>query len=404
MIKRVKIRNFESHEDTETEFADGLNLVVGQSNQGKSAIVRAIAMVVANRFDKESVRNGCDFCSVTIETDKGEVTAERGESVNRWTVRKNGEEEKHYRNIGTATPPGALEVLGMGERSRGDVKELPNVLFQLEKHYMLSEVDGRKVTSSQLARMMDEAIGIGGMEELVNDMATGLGRMKKELADSCNRISELKADILDEAVFARMENAVGKTSEKLSSLLEAESLVSGAKTLGDRAILVGRGVSRLADECARLEFVISEYDRVGALERKLSLARGAVSAREGIETLDRDAEAMGRALEAGERLGKMVGLAEKLSELSAKMKAIRKLGSFPDIGGVESLAETCDGLSERASAARKALAEAREAYRGLKSAERSASGLEVELEQKQDALHALEKTLGKCPLCGAGFE
>ena len=147
MIKKMIIKNFESHENSEIEFSDGLNLIIGQSNQGKSSIVRALAVVVANRFDKESVRTGKDFCSITVMTEKGSVTAERGEDTNHWIIETPDGKKKEYRNIGTTTPPEVLTVLGMGERVHGEIKELPNIMFQLEKHYMLSEIDGKKATS-----------------------------------------------------------------------------------------------------------------------------------------------------------------------------------------------------------------------------------------------------------------
>ncbi len=51
----------------------------------------------------------------------------------------------------------------MGEKNRGDFKEMPNFMFQLDKHYMLSEIDGKKATANMIARMMDNAIGLGGM-------------------------------------------------------------------------------------------------------------------------------------------------------------------------------------------------------------------------------------------------
>ena len=143
MIKRIALKNFESHEDSTIEFSDGLNLIIGQSNQGKSSIVRALAMVVANRFDRDSVRTGAKYCSVTVETEKGTVTAERGEDTNHWII-ETPQGKKEYRNIGSSVPSEVLEVLGMGERARGEIKELPNIMFQLEKHYMLSEIDGKK--------------------------------------------------------------------------------------------------------------------------------------------------------------------------------------------------------------------------------------------------------------------
>ena len=44
----VNLHNFQSISDANLEFVEGLNLIVGQSNSGKTAILRAINSVVDN--------------------------------------------------------------------------------------------------------------------------------------------------------------------------------------------------------------------------------------------------------------------------------------------------------------------------------------------------------------------
>ncbi len=135
MIKSVRMQNFESHEDTEIEFTEGMNLIVGQSNSGKSSILRALRMVVDNEWTKDMVRNGYEYCRVRVTTDRGWVEAERGEKVNRWRCQEDGGELQEYKKVGTSVPELATKILGMGQRDRGaGIKELPNFQSQLEKH------------------------------------------------------------------------------------------------------------------------------------------------------------------------------------------------------------------------------------------------------------------------------
>jgi DNA repair protein SbcC/Rad50 len=44
-INKVRIENFQSHEDTLMEFHKGLNVITGPSDHGKSAVMRAIKWV-----------------------------------------------------------------------------------------------------------------------------------------------------------------------------------------------------------------------------------------------------------------------------------------------------------------------------------------------------------------------
>jgi len=49
MIKKVKIRNFESHVKTDLEFHEGINIIKGESDAGKSSIRRSLEWVALNR-------------------------------------------------------------------------------------------------------------------------------------------------------------------------------------------------------------------------------------------------------------------------------------------------------------------------------------------------------------------
>ena len=49
MIKSIQIKNIQSHKDTSLEFSPGINAIVGSSNNGKSAVLRALYWARYNR-------------------------------------------------------------------------------------------------------------------------------------------------------------------------------------------------------------------------------------------------------------------------------------------------------------------------------------------------------------------
>ena len=65
LLRRIRLRNFMSHVDTELELADGVNVIVGPNNCGKSAIVSALSVLATNASGDYMVRHSCDSCSVT---------------------------------------------------------------------------------------------------------------------------------------------------------------------------------------------------------------------------------------------------------------------------------------------------------------------------------------------------
>ena len=82
MIKKLHIRNFQSHKDSRLIFSDGVNVIVGNSDSGKSAILRALNWVITNRPSGDSyISNWGGPTYVIVETEEGTVIRERGKRI-----------------------------------------------------------------------------------------------------------------------------------------------------------------------------------------------------------------------------------------------------------------------------------------------------------------------------------
>jgi hypothetical protein len=112
---RVEVHNFQSIQDGVVDI-DGFSVVVGRSNIGKSALVRAIKAALTGAPADNYVRHGFDcqriskgsksckcFCSVRIQGPDVDLLWEKGDSVNRYVY--NGTEH-------TVVGKGQPEFLG----------------------------------------------------------------------------------------------------------------------------------------------------------------------------------------------------------------------------------------------------------------------------------------------------
>lgn len=83
MIRRIILENYMSHAHTELELADGLTVLVGPNNCGKSAVVSALQTLCGDNAGDFMVRHGQRTCSVIVETDDGHsiVWRRRGAAV-----------------------------------------------------------------------------------------------------------------------------------------------------------------------------------------------------------------------------------------------------------------------------------------------------------------------------------
>lgn len=73
MIKRIELVNFMSHPHTVIEPADGLTVLTGENNTGKSAVIAALQILSRNISGDFMVRHGERECRILAETDEGHV-------------------------------------------------------------------------------------------------------------------------------------------------------------------------------------------------------------------------------------------------------------------------------------------------------------------------------------------
>lgn len=407
MIKSVSIQNFEAHEDTTIHFTDGMNSIVGLSNSGKSSLLRGIKMVVNNDWSKEMVRTGYEFCRVKVETERGWVEAERGEKVNRWRCREGDNDIQLFQKVGTSVPELATKILGMGKRERGNgISELPNFQTQLEKHYMLAEVGDRKSTSNMIAVMMDNAIGLGGMEDLIRDFSADLLRDRKWLNEKQQEIVDLKSGIIDESIFSQYQKDVGRIGELHEAVGSIDSDISVADGyLGkvvdcmDRLGIARRRLESIPDvhvltdvsgEIETLDGGIAIVQKALGIEKSLATAMGL----SGI-----DADSMSSALGRYESLCRTIDACEKTVAMEEALSVARRMAGM-DSDALERLRKEVDAMDDEVSVAESRLFGARDVWKRHSVAEKEANSLASELTVAESEFEELKHELGVCPLCG----
>ena len=368
MIQSIQIQNFESHEDTIVKFDNGFNLIWGKSDSGKSSILRALAVVVNNQFSSKMVREGYAYCEIEVTTDKGKVNCKRGEGVNKWIVTDSNGEEHLFEKIGKTVPDLASEVLGMKEKLWGKkLKELPNFMFQDEKHYMLSEIGGEKSTSNMVARLMDKTIGLGGIEELVKEISSNITKNRKSITELQNKQSEIKSGMLSEEIIESYENkikSIQRTKEEILELEEKQLFLKqfdeDVKTLEEK-----REKSEVLKNY--LEDVLNEYQDCKDDVNKFSAIK---------EILDIELKLEEKRKRANELVDK-IEIHNEIDKLRQEIAEYWELHEF---------ANEYYELKDKFNRSQKRL---KEVY--------------LELETQEDNLHKLKDELGVCPICGKEF-
>lgn len=77
MIKKLILKNFESHESSTFDFSPKVNFITGPSDKGKSSVRRALSWVVDNRpSGNDFVKDGEKETSVMLQIDRSRIVRE----------------------------------------------------------------------------------------------------------------------------------------------------------------------------------------------------------------------------------------------------------------------------------------------------------------------------------------
>lgn len=105
-VRKIKIQNFQSHEYSEVLLSDGMNILSGTNNAGKSAVARAISWVMYCESGTSHIRTDAKECSVEIEFNNGDVIKRTRKGDHNFIQFKNATDKEFttYKSFGNKYP------------------------------------------------------------------------------------------------------------------------------------------------------------------------------------------------------------------------------------------------------------------------------------------------------------
>ena len=133
----LSIKDFQIIKSASMSFIPGLNCIVGQSNNGKTAVFRAAKSCIYNEPGTTSIRHGCNNYVVGIYMNGHKVILQKGSN----TLYK--VDDTIYQKIGRVQLPEVADALNITELSLNGSNEQINFWDQMEKPFLLdrSETD-----------------------------------------------------------------------------------------------------------------------------------------------------------------------------------------------------------------------------------------------------------------------
>lgn len=268
-IVKVILDNFQSHEHTEMNFTDGLNIIVGESNNGKTAVLRGIMWAITNQpLGTDFIMAGKDECSVTICYDDG-TSIKRGRTLKDtgyydiYYRDDNGTLQRgQYRGFTNAVPVEVANVHQMPKVSiTKDIETHLNVLSQLDGPFLLTESP------------MTKAAAIGRITG-THVIDAGIKESNKTIQNNRKVIKTYESDISEKRnVLQNMPDV--SLMEQVSVMYNA--IVDYMKNIQNQKNTIANYVKQITDLDTKINTEQQQYEKYCALNSIAPLVNTGIS-------------------------------------------------------------------------------------------------------------------------------
>jgi exonuclease SbcC len=355
MIKEIKLLDYQSHKQTELLLHPALNIIVGPSGSGKSAIFRGLRTLMYN-----SATGTGDVCcpdgvayTVEVKTDRGTVSRTKGAKINKYTV--NGLD---FGDVGLTVPEEVLNVTNVCKMAVDDHTELDvNFISQYDVRFILAE-DADGILRMKYLNKLSGASRLDDAIKTANSIARKEKSSVKQLTADLKDQTTVQADLVKRHTFKSQLNK--HLEQEMQTLVELQQK--------------RRPLANLAQRLANFKTDFQRHGRLKVLLDGVDLLKHS-------ETIHRFTKV--QALQGKlDRYGKM---RQALEEKKASLSTLNIPQYIEQIAKLKKLLNACVRLSEIITD-----------LNSLK--QRQTEGQKTYDSAKQEYILGI-KQLGKCPVC-----
>jgi exonuclease SbcC len=209
MLQSLALTDFQSHKETRLVLSPGINVVVGESDSGKTAILRALNWAIQNRPSGTAFqRHGTKSTEVRIETDQGELVRYRGKGNG---YRINGVELSAIR---TEVPNEVTQFL--------QIDSILNVQGQLDAPFLLSMSPGEVAqTLNRIAHLDEIDVALFNVAKHLRDKGAELKSAQTQQSDlevQYRQFEYLDQMEIDVAELERIQQVTSEVGERFAGL------------------------------------------------------------------------------------------------------------------------------------------------------------------------------------------
>jgi DNA repair exonuclease SbcCD ATPase subunit len=213
MLKSINISNFQSHKDTHLEFSPGVNIIVGSSDSGKTAILRALKWLTQNRPSGDEFRSHWGGeTKVTTFTDDAHIVRLK-DKENKYILG-----DSHFTAFGTDVPQEIKQVLNLNEI---------NLQQQLDQPFLLTDTPGEVAHHfNKVAHLEKIDVGLKRVQSWIRELEQTIRYKNEDLTKTQEEVKKYeyleKMEMDVEAIEMMEQSKIGKYNiiNRLSKVIE----------------------------------------------------------------------------------------------------------------------------------------------------------------------------------------
>ncbi len=175
MLERLTIENFQKHKKLVIDFDESITTIVGRSDLGKSACIRAIRWVCTNKPSGDGfIKHGSESSTVKLRVDGHTITRKKGKGANSYTLDK-----QEYHALGQGGVP-------------EDIADLLNVSPNLNFQNQMDAPFWFMLSPGEVSRQINQIVNLDLIDKALGNVASELRRTRTQVQMAEERVEETR--------------------------------------------------------------------------------------------------------------------------------------------------------------------------------------------------------------------
>ena len=187
MIKQIQINNFQSHQDTRLSLDPGVNVIVGSSDSGKSAIIRALRWIIQNKVPANFRSTWGGDTQIVLSSDNI-ITRSRTNKDNAYSL-----EGQEYKSFNKDIPEEVERTLNFSDI---------NTQFQMDSPFLLSKSAG------EVARTLNKIVNLDAIDYCLTNVERQKRKIKTDTEYSEENLKTHESNMLEFSGLDEMEKNI----------------------------------------------------------------------------------------------------------------------------------------------------------------------------------------------------